>query len=273
MSSSIDSTKPAAGSASTSNVRDNFGFAKGEINELMRATEDSVTAAGTADALTANFTNVVVLSEGITVTLKAASANATDSPTLNVDATGAKTIVKDNGAALSAGDISGSRHYCIFRYDATNTVWVLMNPSGASAYPVGSIYMNAAVSTNPATLFGFGTWVVFGSGRVPIGIDSGNTNFDTVEETGGSADAVVVSHTHTGTTNGGGSHNHQVPVFSSGFFEGGGPGGDATTTPKNVTSDTAANHTHGFTTGSTGSSGTDKNLQPYIVVRMWKRTA
>ena len=56
------------------------------------------------------------------------------------------------------------------------------------AYPVGSIYMNATVATNPGTLLGFGTWVAFGAGKVPVGINSGDSDFDTVEETGGSKD-------------------------------------------------------------------------------------
>jgi hypothetical protein len=70
----------------------------------------------------------------------------------------------------------------------------------ALLYPVGSIYTNATVSTNPATLLGFGTWTAFGAGRVMVGFDSGNALFDTAEETGGSADAITVSHTHTATT-------------------------------------------------------------------------
>lgn len=54
----------------------------------------------------------------------------------------------------------------------------------ADVYPVGCIY-TTIVSTNPATVFGFGTWSAFGAGRVLVGLDSGNTAFDTVEETGG----------------------------------------------------------------------------------------
>ena len=50
-------------------------------------------------------------------------------------------------------------------------------------YPVGSIYISVA-STSPATLFG-GTWVAFGAGRVLVGINSGDADFDTVEETRG----------------------------------------------------------------------------------------
>jgi hypothetical protein len=68
------------------------------------------------------------------------------------------------------------------------------------SYPVGSIYTNATDATNPGTLLGFGTWTAFGAGRVAVGFDAGNVLFDTAEETGGSADAIVVSHTHTATT-------------------------------------------------------------------------
>ena len=40
-------------------------------------------------------------------------------------------------------------------------------------YPVGSIYTQATVATNPATLLGFGTWAAFGAGRVMVGLDGG----------------------------------------------------------------------------------------------------
>jgi len=53
-------------------------------------------------------------------------------------------------------------------------------------YPVGSIYTNVSVATSPATLFGFGTWESFGAGRVLVGLNSGDTSFDTLGETGGS---------------------------------------------------------------------------------------
>ena len=51
-------------------------------------------------------------------------------------------------------------------------------------YPVGSVYTNATVATNPGTLLGFGTWTAFSTGRVLIGFDASNTAFDTLGETG-----------------------------------------------------------------------------------------
>jgi hypothetical protein len=143
----------------------------------------------------------------------------------------------------------------------------------AALYPVGSIYINATNSTNPGTLLGFGTWVAFGAGRVPVGFNASDPLFDTAEETGGSKDATVVSHTHTGTTASNGAHVHSVTGTSTspiGAYQGGGSNmGNYTTSDTS----SAGAHIHTFTTDSTGSSGTNANLQPYITVYMWKRTA
>lgn len=154
----------------------------------------------------------------------------------------------------------------------------------AAMYPVGSIYTNATNSTNPGTLLGFGTWVAFGAGRVMVGFDSGNSLFDTAEETGGSADAITVSHTHSfsGTTATDGSHNH--PTSANGNTNGYGYGSDYYNVVRDsldngpytsMVTGTAGTHSHTFsgTTGSSGSSGTNANYQPYITVYMWKRTA
>jgi hypothetical protein len=154
-------------------------------------------------------------------------------------------------------------------------------------YPVGSIYVNAAVSTNPATLLGFGTWEAFGAGRVMVGFNSSDALFDTLEETGGSKDAIVVSHTHT-TTVSTQSLTGAITGISESFASGGGTasgvftkttGSTVGNTPvQNDSGDGGGvtfdgSHTHTVTNASTGSSGTNANVQPYITVRMWKRTA
>ena len=142
----------------------------------------------------------------------------------------------------------------------------------AFVYPVGSIYTNATVSTNPGTLLGFGTWSAFGAGRVMVGFDSGNALFDTAEETGGSADAIVVTHTHTATstvTDSG--HVHSVTTNSgSGSYVG--YGANSAAGSQNTASATTG-ITVATTNTNTGSSGTNANYQPYITVYMWKRTA
>jgi len=145
----------------------------------------------------------------------------------------------------------------------------------SAAYPVGSIYINAGSASNPNVLLGFGTWTAFGAGRVLVGLDSSDTLFDTLEETGGSKNAINVSHTHTATVTDPG-HNHP-PLSPATTFWGneatattGSPGGGSynasLTTGNRTTGITVANSTE-------GSSGTNANVQPFIVVNMWKRTA
>jgi len=136
-----------------------------------------------------------------------------------------------------------------------------------AAYPVGSVYIST-LATNPNTLLGFGTWTAFGAGKVLVGQDTGDASFDTLEETGGSKDAIVVSHTHSITDPG---HSHTVGTYDDTNT---GPGG---TISNNSNSPSTNINTTLVTTGisiqSTGSSGTNANLQPYVVVKMWKRTA
>jgi len=136
----------------------------------------------------------------------------------------------------------------------------------AALHPVGSIYINATVSTNPGTLLGFGTWTAFGAGRVMVGFDSGNALFDTAEETGGSANATLPTHTHTITDPG---HLHTYSKATTTSVQSG------TATPcfvANTTDNTSTAFT-GITVDSAGTSGTNANYQPYITVYMWKRTA
>lgn len=123
-------------------------------------------------------------------------------------------------------------------------------------YPVGSLYFNAAASTNPATLLGFGTWSQYASGRVLVGLDSGQAEFDTLEETGG-------AKTHALTAAETGPHTHDV-VYGTGTA-GSGAGNFSA-----VRFDAGAS-TH--TTTSAGAGDPHNNLQPYIVVYIWKRTA
>ena len=74
-------------------------------------------------------------------------------------------------------------------------------------YPVGSVYMGTS-PTNPAQIFGQGTWVAWGSGRVPVGVNINDTSFNAVEKTGGTKDSVVPYHKHNFTGNALGTHTH-----------------------------------------------------------------
>ena len=114
-------------------------------------------------------------------------------------------------------------------------------------FPIGFIYITT-VSTNPGTYLG-GTWAAFGAGKVLVGLNGADTDFDTAEETGG-------SKTHTLTTDEMPSHTHSGTVVNatgSYSFAGGGLAVSSI--------------------GSTGGGSAHNNLQPYTVVYMWKRTA
>ncbi|MFA6142514.1 MAG: hypothetical protein WC738_04375 [Candidatus Omnitrophota bacterium] len=129
-----------------------------------------------------------------------------------------------------------------------------------AVYPVGSIYFNAAGSTNPATLLGFGTWAAFGAGKTLVGIDPTDTDFDTVEETGGEKTHTLVigespAHVHGAWRTYGGSESHDKQI-------------------EQILTGGSGDETHfDDVTDSKGGDGAHNNLQPYIVVYMWKRTA
>ena len=138
----------------------------------------------------------------------------------------------------------------------------------SALYPVGAIYINATSSTNPATSLGFGTWTAFGAGRVMVGFDSGNALFDVAEETGGSADAIVPSHTHTATVT---DPTHLHATFTnSGVVAQSGSGAGFGTNSGNTS---AASTGISVAVSTVGVSVTNANYQPYITVYMFKRTA
>ena len=148
-------------------------------------------------------------------------------------------------------------------------------------YPVGSIYMST-VSTNPATLFGFGTWEAMPAGRVLLaqGKSSWGTTYN-AGSTGGEAThqltvGEIPSHNHTGSINTAGEHTHSLTLkalWGDGNGSGNGWAGDTRDGGSRTnTFSTVGNHTHTVTINSTGSGQPHNNLQPYISVYMWKRT-
>ena len=220
-------------------------------------------------------TEFVNISTAIATKADLASPTFTGSPVLPTGTTGVTQSAGNNSTALSTTAYT----------DAAITA------VKSALFPVGAIY-TAIVSTNPGTLLGFGTWSAFGAGRVMVGFDSSNALFDTAEETGGSADAITVSHTHTATstvTDAG--HSHGLMGSSStgttrGLVEGTNrnvQGGDGTpsrgyvqtasTGGENLVETKTTGVTVATTNASTGSSGTNANYQPYITVYIWKRTA
>jgi len=167
----------------------------------------------------------------------------------------------------------------------TNTTQIattaFVNAAIVAAYPVGSIYMST-VSTNPATLFGFGTWVTYGSGRVLISQDGTYT----AGSTGGSATTTLIeanlpSHSHSASSSSSVSdpgHRHQIGGRDSTANEGGDPNSEFVRDYPSVANPYSSTVTTGITVststsiGNTGSGTAFSNLPPYIALYMWNRT-
>jgi hypothetical protein len=136
---------------------------------------------------------------------------------------------------------------------------------GGPAFPIGSVFL-AVVSTNPATLLGYGTWSQIAQGKFLVGQDGGDPDFDVAEETGGAK-----THTHAG---------HSALAHSGGAV--GAIAASATAAVKigtSASSAAASGHTHpapSFTQPAEhAAQGHDSpsHLPPYLVVYIWKRTA
>jgi hypothetical protein len=142
-------------------------------------------------------------------------------------------------------------------------------------YPIGSLYENYSVATNPFTLFGFGTWTSLGAGRVVIGV---GTTTDTAGEsktfaaaaTGGEFNHVLTEaegpvHKHVGNTylptdiTG-------TPALFYGYVQDSASQSDAYSVIVNST-------TAHLDTENAGSGTKHNNIQPYVTVYRWVRTA
>lgn len=154
-------------------------------------------------------------------------------------------------------------------------------PGDASAaYPVGSIYM-AVVATNPNTLLGFGTWAAFGAGRVLIGLDAGDPDFDTAEEVGGAKTSTPDGHSGAAVANHVFTQPSNHPATATGQASAG-----ATQRGTTTSTLTLGNHTHLTPILAHAGGAVDAHqvtqpaahaamsiVQPYITVYIWKRTA
>jgi microcystin-dependent protein len=163
--------------------------------------------------------------------------------------------------------------------------------SALDAWPVGSVYI-AVDSTSPATRFGGGTWAAFGAGRMLVGINASDTDFDTAEETGGAktvtltaAQSGLPQHTHlqNAHTHIQNAHNHVITSqtattgsatsYEHGTLDTSSAETEATEVTANATAvnqdATAVNQN----AGPTDAAQAHNNVPPYIVVYMWKRTA
>lgn len=135
--------------------------------------------------------------------------------------------------------------------------------SGQPQFPVGYVVMNVT-GVNPGTDFGYGTWAAWGTGRMPVGYDAGQTEFNASEKTGGGK-TKNLAHTHTTPGLGTSTLSGFGAVAGIGHLNSGegDPYGPTVDVYPNVGADN---------TGS-GGSATQDVLNPYITIFMWKRMA
>lgn len=138
-------------------------------------------------------------------------------------------------------------------------------------HPVGSIVMTTS-NSNPGNTFG-GTWVAWGSGRVPVGVDTNQAEFNSSNKTGGSK---TVSHHHTRgslVANIGAVDNDTTSIGydatdKSGVLY------DYAFSHGNLKTNIPASRVNHATTVSGLTADTQvTNLQPYVTCYMWRRTA
>ena len=232
----VAGTLTSTGTATFSSIDVNGGAVDGTPIGANSASTGAFTTLSTTGLATLNSATISGTSTLTTVDINGGAIDGTTIGATTASTVAATTVTASGNVNTTGGEL---------QINGTNVL--------EKVYPVGSVYINASVSTNPATLLGFGTWTAFGAGRVLVGLDSTDTDFDSAEETGG-------AKTHTLTTSEIPSHTHTLDTSDN-------PGGTG------AIEVAGGSPTSTQTTQSTGGGQAHNNLQPYIVVYMWKRTA
>ena len=123
-------------------------------------------------------------------------------------------------------------------------------------YYIGKLIFDTQ-NVNPATYLGFGTWQLWGQGRVPVGINPNDSDFNAVEKTGG-------EKTHQLTIEEMPSHNHSIKKQVDNNSGNKISVGSGSATLFYQLDDTVK-------TNNTGGGQVHNNMQPYITVYMWRR--
>jgi len=173
----------------------------------------------------------------------------------------------------------------LVRIGTDGNLFIAEKPVYACPFKIGDILMSTS-SSNPNLTFTGTTWATWGTGRVPVGIDTGQSEFNTIEETGGAKTVAGASHNHSI-----GTHNHAMPMgfdgtnmFLAATSSAGSPlyGSDVPTNWRYAPGISGwanagwrrayTNTNTSYNSGNTTPSATSV-LQPYITTYMWKRTS
>lgn len=188
-----------------------------------------------------DLTGVLSAYDVINVIFPNETENLSSYPQISIDNKNTYYEIKKGNSLVALKDLQGKAN--VLYFDGTN--WQVVSNDSNDAlniFPVGSLFFSTT-PTNPSAWMG-GTWEAWGTGRVPVGVDTSDADFNTVEKTGGSK--YLQKH----------SHNVQWQYTGS-------------------SGSTAAILSYSGSTMPTENAGTGDsgNLQPYITCYMWKRVA
>ena len=230
--------------------------------------EGTGASAGVIDALdkieigsSATIGGVTPISADSTTTFtnKTFDADGTGNSLTNVEDANIKTSAAIDATKIANGTISNTEFQHLNGVSSNIQTQLDTKTTLQAVYPVGSIYISVS-STNPASIFGFGTWTTANTtGRVLIGVQSSNSRWNTPLETGG-------SETITLTVGQIPSHNH------GGIYPSGAQGGFSQAFDVDNPGTGADLGSQKYTT-YTGGGGAHDNMPPFVAVYMWRRTA
>jgi hypothetical protein len=143
-----------------------------------------------------------------TLATQSGTFSGTSSGTNTGDQTVYNQTVEDEGTPVTQRSTMNFVGAGVSVADTGSKTTVTIAGGAGEAFPIGIIII-LGVATDPATLVGYGTWSVVGAGKVLIGLDSGDADFDTLAETGGAKTKAISAHAGTAVADHA-SHTHGV---------------------------------------------------------------
>jgi hypothetical protein len=217
---------------------------------------------GTAAGLTVGATTGVEAGADVTDTTNVTSAGALMDSEVDADiktlSLPASTTISTFGASLvdDANNTAARTTLGLGSVDNNSTLTIL-----ALVYPVGSLYMNRTVATNPATLLGFGTWVAI-TDKMIMGRGA------TYTADGGSA-----THTHSLSADG----QAQVWIQSTGapniFMNRVSSASYSASVQGDVSAAGGSSASQSLGAALAGSTDSGSTIPPMMVAYIWERTA
>lgn len=241
---------------------DSFGATNNALTVQLRYKEKGTSVWGETSDIT---TEAVILNNTFSITDLLISENFSTDASYDIEVI-LKDKVNTTGITYSKTLAEGTPTFRIRKNDVWYKGIKLLEYADSQikinvdlVHPVGSLYFSTD-PTNPSQIFG-GTWIAWGAGRVPVGVDTSQTEFNTVEKTGG-------EKTHKLTVQELASHPHNFQGGSALFAQknqgvkGLGAGGYWVEGVGAIPN-----------TSNAGGDQPHNNLQPYITCYIWKRTA